>query len=395
MRSKNLLTLIIILINLFFWWHSVLVSGAPIRDINERFSKTANTLLRLKDYIRELEQKNEFLKRNVIELERLLENKEKELLKIHREYITYKEDIEARIKIKEDEIQSLQSKLSNLQDQLSKIKHRKGIPRKDQKILSLERQLNELQRKLKEVSRRNYELENQIGQLKAKLLDKERQKQDLVSQLRQLQINSKRPIDYDTKILELRADNKRLSTLVQRLKEENTSLQHRLYQNKTGKMALEERFSQINEKMGKLSEENEALKIRISELEKELEKIGKEKTKLENRLTHLKSVTKKSISHIPYISEGTVKAGNIDELKKLLDEVIRQRDELLVTQRDLADKSAELNVMYVYLKDKFAELSKDIYSLNDGTLSDKAKLRDIKKKLDVIMKVIKAGKTAE
>ena len=351
---------------------------------SRKTNNIAESLLRLKDYIKSIEEKNTLLKEKIELLNSLVTAREKEISKLNEDNLGFKDDfnktMEAQAKIKtelEDKIKSLNEMLTqkdsdiaalntikvNLQYQVDELNKKMAalisasatMEKLIQDKSNLESELSRLKDELKKQITNNEALTKNVTALKETMDKKDRDRQSLATELEQLQLAKNETEAELVKLQVLKEGNEaQMNELKLRLKEANASYQE-----------MKESGTQAAALLSKKELEKE---LNISNKEKEIEEIKDNMyKKVEDIKANLYKVTAERDSLASSLQEKERKMQQLDEKLNSLDPSVSS------LQKELAsEKERQLQISQQF--DKAMELNKSL----------KERLRNITTELELL-----------
>ena len=296
-----------------------------------RIPNTENSLMRLKDYIKSIEEKNTFLKEKVELLTSLLDAKEKEILKLNEYNIDLKDNlkktIETQDKLKtefEAKLQSLNAQLVQKDSELSTLNTIKisleyqiedlnkkltalsnnyaALKNSIQEKTPLEAELGKIKEELKQQKAANETLTKSITGLTEALNNKEKERLNLAQELEKLQSSK---METESELSRLRVtkaeDESQLNELKSRLDGLNSSYE----EEKKGTLKLsslltkkelekdlalsdmENQIANMKDSLYKANAERDSANLSLQQKEKKIAEMETKLKNLEPRLTAL------------------------------------------------------------------------------------------------------------
>ena len=253
-------------------------------------SNTENSLMRLKDYIKGIDEKNAFLKEKVDLLKSLLEAKEKEIVKLNEDNAAIKDNLNKAVEIQNKIRVEFEGKLQALNSQLAQ-RDSDSATLNTLKI-GLEYQVEDLNKKLSALSSAYNVLKNSLQDKTALEAELSKAKEDLRQQKVLNETLNKNVTDMTDSVNSKEKEIFNLTQELEQLRSSKNAMESELSQLKTMKADNEDQVNQLKQRINELSasyEETKKSALQLSstlakkELEKELEISGKE-----NEITNVK-----------------------------------------------------------------------------------------------------------
>lgn len=236
-----------------------------ISSRTDKISDAKNRLLRLKDYIKSIEEKSVLLKEKTDLLNNLLASKEKEISKLNEDNASLKENLNKAVEAQNRLKAEFDANLNNLNAQLA-LKNTE-VEKLNAVKLNLENQINDLNNKLTNFSNAYSALEKEYSQA-------QQEKAPLETELN----NTKDGLEKQARLLT-------------QSQQEKTSLETELNKIKEDLKKQAELNDTLNNNISKLTETLDAKEKDRLNIVKELEQLQASKSEIESELNKLK-VTK-------------------------------------------------------------------------------------------------------
>jgi chromosome segregation ATPase len=292
----------------------------------------ASSLLRLKDYLKSIEEKNGFLKEKNDLLTNLLGSKEKELLRLNTEYASLKTDFD--------------TKLNNLNAQLTK---------KDTEISGLNALKQNSENQIKQLNDRVSVLFNSQATFQSQLNQMQQEKTTLATELDKIKEELKKQLSVNETL------NFSIIGLTETL---NKKEQERL--NIVKELAqLEASFLQTTGLLTKKSSEIEGKQNEISSIKAELDKASKEKE---------------------------IVLSSLDEKERDLKELKSKLSEREAQVRELEKEVSDAKAHYAKIEQNF---DSSVYEKEKSVFQLKGELNDRESQVQALQREIGEGKERE
>jgi chromosome segregation ATPase len=301
------------------------------------------SLLRLKDYIKNIEEKNGFLKEKVELLSSLLEAKEKEILKLNE----YNVELKNNFSKKEEEQGKMKyefnNKLQDLNEQLAK---------KDTQIASLEVIKMSLEAEIQDLNKKLSTLTTSYSSLKSTIQDK------LFPMERELD--------------NVRDELKKQLALNESLNKNIADLNNELSARSKEKIDLGDEYAQLQSSKKEVEAELEKAKFEkaqsedeISELKKRLEELGASYEETKKSVADLNTAVSRKESE-----KSSQLSNKENEMLNIKDKLAKLGAEKGTLQMSLEDKDRDIRS----LKDKVANLESQTAEFQKELVSQKERL---------------------
>jgi DNA repair exonuclease SbcCD ATPase subunit len=358
----------------------------------ERLSGTQKSLTRLKDYIKELETKNNILKDKVEELSGFLQTKENELGQLNKNNIILKQELDKTVNMQTDSKGETDQKLAELKGQLSQ---------RETDFMTLNMMKANLENKVSELNNRLSSLAESNSYLEKLLAQTEKDKSGLEVQFKKLQEEAGKKVSADEVLqLKMRVDEltqqlnnkeqERLSSVkeLEQLKESKKNLESELNELKivkdTDKSHMSElnlsyesmkgALSQLSALVGKREIELSDKQTEVTSLKQNLEQIGKERDAMALALREKEKA----------ISDLNAQIGRLEaKIESLQAELTLVKDR----QKRTVEQLSEATSINSSLQQRLSEISRDLEPIQLESEPSKAKADELRKKVKVMLDV--------
>ena len=356
----------------------------------ERLSGAQKSLTRLKDYIKELETKNNILKDKVGELSRFLETKENELAELNKNNLVLKQELEKTVNIQADSKGETNQRLAELKGQLSQ--READFMTLNMMKTNLENKVSELNGKLSSLTDANSYLERQLAQT-------EKDKSSLEAEFKRIQEDTGKRVSVDEAV-QLRMKVDELARQLDNKEQERLGAVRDLEQLRESKKGLESELSELKiakgtdkSRMGDLNLSYESMKSALSQLST---LVGKRELELSDRQTEISSL-KQNLEQASKERDAMILALREKE-KTILDlngQIGRLEAKLVTLQGELAlvrerqkktiDQLSTAASINNSLQDRLSDISKDLEPIQLDSEPSKAKADELRKKVKVML----------
>jgi len=332
---------------MLFSRNNVVQSAAGIVPANTGGVPDAErSLLRLKDYMKSIEERNIFLKENFELLSKLLESKEKEILQLREEKARLEENLIKTIESQRQSRNELDASLNNLTAQLNQ---------KDSEIanlnaikLNLENQINDLNSKLTALSNVQTSLENQLAKVS--------------------QEKSSLEIEFN-----------KLKEDLQKQKELNDVLSKNISEFTANLNDKEKRLAQLQASKDEIDSELNKLKVIKTENENQINQLD---SRL-NELGTLHEEAKNSIFQITNLltkkdSELGDKQSQMLKLKENFDGTNREKEGLHLSLEEKEKIIRDLNAKLINMESQMQTLQRELVSYEERQAETTEQLNQLK-----------------
>jgi chromosome segregation ATPase len=314
--------------------------------LTDRLSNPENSLLRLKDYIKNIEEKNAFLKEKVELLTKLADSKEKEIMKLKSDNAGLEENLNKTLESQAKLKNGFEVNLNNLNTQLNQ--KTTEVANLTAIRAYLENQINELNNKLSILSGTSSDLQSQLTKAQQ---DKSSQETDL-SKIkddlsRQMAINETLNKNIDGIKEEVATKEKErlsLANELQQIGEAKKNLEAQLNELKIIKTDNENQISQLNSRISELNSLTNETKNLNAQL----------KSMLADKDTEIRN-KQNQISKILGDSEAQLRDKQ-DEITKIIadkDAQLRDKqDEISKIKRDFEKFAGEKQALFLSMQEK-------------------------------------------
>lgn len=373
-----------------------------------KVSDTQNSLIRLKDYLKNVEAQNNSLQDKVKQLEGLLGAKAKEIVNVSDENANLKKELEKTVKAQNELKSGLDASLSGQNALKAKLAEKElGLLGFNEKKTDLEKQVSALNDKLLALSNDNFFLEKQVTQyLQEKTsLDNGLQniKEELVKQVALNDAFNKKVAELKDSLRDKEGENLSIAKELEQLRKSKSDLESELNELKFSKMGDDNQVSELNARIKELTSSYDSIRDTVSQLSNFLAKKDAEITDKQNEVYALKGdldMANKEKEDLFLSLRGkekdifdlNVKLNNMEsQITAFQKEVSLTKDNQRKTIRQLSEVSA----INTSLQERLLDISKglDIVPGREANI-DKKKAEELRKKVEVKLDLVE-GKDEE
>lgn len=371
-------------------------------------SDTRNSLIRLKDYLTNVEEQNNSLQDKVKQLEGSLEAKAKEIVNVSDENANLKKELEKTVKAQNELKSGLDASLSSQNALKAKLAEKEsGLLGFNEKKTDLEKQISALNDKLLALSNDNFFLEKQVAQYlqEKNSLDNGLQKikEELVKQVTLNDAFNKKVAELKDSLRDKEGENLSIAKELGQLRKSKSDLESELNELKFSKMGDDNQASELNARIKELTSSYDSIRDTVSQLSNFLAKKDAEITDKQNEIYALKGdldMANKEKEELFLSLRGkekdifdlNVKLNNMEsQITAFQKEVSLAKDNQRKTIRQLSEVSS----INTSLQERLLDISKGLDTVSGREANiDKKKAEELRKKVEVKLDLVE-GKAEE
>ncbi len=299
---------------------------------------TQNSLIRLKDYLKKVEEQNSSLKDKVKQFEGLLETKAKEILKVSGENANLKKELEKTVKAQNELKSGLEAELSGQNALKVKLAEKASeFAGFNEKKADLEKQISVLNDKILALSNDNLFLEKQVTQYLQEKTSLEnglqKIKEELVKQVALNDTFNKKVVELKGFLQDKEGENFNIAKELEQLRKSKSDLESELNELKFSKVGDDNQVSQLNARIKELTSSYDSIRDTVSQLSNFLAKKDAEMTNRQNEIYTLK--------------------GDLDRANK-------EKEDLLLSLRGKEKNIFDLNVKFNNMESQIAVFQREL-----------------------------------
>ena len=356
----------------------------------ERLSGAQKSLSRLKDYIKELETKNNILKDKVGELNSFLKTKENEFAELNKNNLVLKQELEKTVNIQADSKGQTEQRLAELKGQLSQ--READFMTLNMMKTNLENKVSELNGKLSSLTDANSYFERQLAQT-------EKDKSGLEAEFNKLREEAGKRLSSD-EALQLKMKLDGLTQQLNNREQEKLGLVKELEQLKESKKGLESELSELKavkgtdkSRMDDLNLSYESIKSSLSQLSS---LVGKREAELSEKQIEISSLkqnfeqtSKERDAMILALREKEKTILDLNaQIGRLEGKIVTLLSELALVkerQRKTIEQLGAATAINSSLQQRLSDISKDLEPMQLDSEPSKAQADDLRKKVKVML----------
>ncbi len=374
-----------------------------------KVSGTQNSLIRLKDYLKNVEGQNNSLNDKVKQLEGIVDAKAKEILKVSDENAGLMKELEKTAKAQNELKSGLEASLSG-QNALKAALAEKELVFAgfNEKKADLEKQISAMNDKLLALSNDNFFLEKQVTQYLQEKTSLENGLQKIKDELvKQVALNdtfNKKVVELKESLRDKEGENLSIAKELEQLRKSKSDLESELNELKFSKMGDDNQASQLNTRIKELTSSYDSIRDTVSQLSNFLAKKDAEITDKQNEIYALKGdldMANKEKEDLLLSLRGKEK--NIFDLNMKLNNMESQitafQKEVSLTkenQRKTIRQLSEVSSINTSLQERLLDISKGLdISPGSGANIDKKKAEELRKKVEVKLDMVEGNADEE
>lgn len=229
---------------------------------------TQKSLARLKDYVKEIEEQNGIFKKRSDELGNLLNLREQEMLKLNKDNLALKEDLDKVVKSQKELKEEFESQIPRLKDQLNRKENE--VSQLNNVKASFESRVMQLEGRMTDLIKANADLEKQLSQKDKdnSFLQNELNKirEELSRQKSDAESMYKKTVEAKEELERKEREKTELLKESAQLKESKKSTEAQLQQLRLKSASKETQVNQFNKRIHELNASQNTLKQNIAQL---------------------------------------------------------------------------------------------------------------------------------